>query len=876
MQTLSLRDYQESAIDALLTASESGMQRPAVVLPTGTGKGHPLTTLVHTTRGLIRWGDLTVGDHVFGSDGHPTQVTAIFDRGVLPTYRVTLSDGASVDVDGDHLWTVRDSTYRRTSREVRTVSTRDLMREGLRCGSGWRFRLPQVGAIQRPTARLPIGPYTLGALIANGYLAGSGTQLTTPDQDVVSRVRDEGYDVVPIADTTPGVCPRYSLPGLQPAVQGLGLAVRSAAKHIPPAYLVASVPQRLALLQGLMDGDGSSRSGGRRSVLYHTTSRPLAGGVVELVNSLGGTATITAGAARPDELTVYILLPNGVNPFGTRRKADREAPRRTLQPRRAIVGIEEVEPQAIRCITVAADDSLYRIGRQYIVTHNTVIFTHLIQRLTIAGRRVLILVDREELVDQTGRQLLSACPGLAFGVVKAERNDWAHPVVIGSVQTLRRVNRLEQIPNDQFDVTIVDECDLAAAEGYLRILTYFGCFTPESGHRAYGFTATMSREDNRGLGGVWDDVVFRRDILDMIKLGHLSDVRGLQVTLDDLDLSAVARAAGDYQDGSLGDAMVNAGAGPVIATSYLEHARRDDGTLKRGIGFAPTIAAATAFHQAFVEAGIPSELVIGSTSTEDRQLIYKRTRSGDNIMIWSVGVLTRGFDLPEIEMCVIARPTSSRALYVQMVGRVLRPAPWIGKTVATVLDVVGVSSKIPLCGMVDLSETVIPEPKQGETLIEAAIRKEIEEGRKPSKQLTGRLAAEQVDLFHRSDSMWLQSYKGVWFIPTRKYTYFLWPCANGNYRVGRAETYGARGTWLPGDFPVETARSWAEQYASQEDSSVAGRKSAWRKKKDPPSEAQMGLLERYNLPVPETKNEASNLISIHIASRWLDKNITSR
>src|SRR3990172_12301265 len=110
--TLPLRPYQREAIDNIFSAWAEGMRRPAVVLPTGMGKGHPAHTEVPTPDGIRKWGDLRPGDFVFGSGGIPIRVLDVYERGVLPTYIVRFSDGSSVTVDGDHLWRVRD--YKRS------------------------------------------------------------------------------------------------------------------------------------------------------------------------------------------------------------------------------------------------------------------------------------------------------------------------------------------------------------------------------------------------------------------------------------------------------------------------------------------------------------------------------------------------------------------------------------------------------------------------------------------------------------------------------------------------------------------------------------------------------------------------------------------
>lgn len=367
---------------------------------TGSGKGHTLSTNVPTPQGWRKWGDLRVGDQVFGSDGSPTIVTHVHHRGVLPTYLVTFSDHSSVEVDGDHIWSVWDTSIRneqvRFYKVLQNKTTTELAREGLKKEGRreYRWRIP-LGAALYGGQRLPIGPYTLGSLIANGHLSGSGTILTTPDEAVISRVREEGYvvNLVHNSDPHPHNCPHYSLPGLRQNIRDLRLDVLSGQKFIPEQYLLCGYEQRIALLQGLMDGDGSSRAGGRRVVNYHTTSSRLADDVRSLVNSLGGTATtwttnrIGHSGNTCQETTLNIMLPASISAWSSDRKTRSEAPTKNTVPKRSIVSIEPVGEQEIRCITVAASNSLYMVGDGYIITHNSV--------AAAAGAQELILNRRE-------------------------------------------------------------------------------------------------------------------------------------------------------------------------------------------------------------------------------------------------------------------------------------------------------------------------------------------------------------------------------------------------------------------------------------------------------------------------------------------------
>src|SRR5690606_27221155 len=129
----------------------------------------------------------------------------------------------------EHLWAVQDYRYRRTAREHRVLSISEIATRGLTFGSSRRWAVP-LAAVKYGDADLPIGPYTLGALIANGALSGVGTVLTAPDRYVVDLIRAEGHQVNQVQDRTPGICPRYSLPGLTPVIRELGLNVRSSEK----------------------------------------------------------------------------------------------------------------------------------------------------------------------------------------------------------------------------------------------------------------------------------------------------------------------------------------------------------------------------------------------------------------------------------------------------------------------------------------------------------------------------------------------------------------------------------------------------------------------------------------------------------------------
>jgi hypothetical protein len=301
-----------------------------------------------------------------------------------------------------------------------------------------------------------------------------------------------------------------------------------------------------------------------------------------------------------------------------------------------------------------------------------------------------------------------------------------------------------------------------------------------------------------------------------------------------------------------------------------------DGEIRRGILFAPTVDTAVSFADDLNADGIVTEVITGETSKEDRTLIYKRFEAGDVHVLSNCMVLTEGFDAPHAEVAVIARPTSSPGLYTQMVGRVLRPFP--NKDDALVLDVVGITGRHKLQSLTDLVKTTV---KDGESVQEARARLEKEAKARPEKgTIAGRkMEARQVEMFAASHSVWLQTYGGIWFIPTTNYTFCLWPDTDGTWRVGKKGTYRVptserRGVWIQTGLTLEYAMAWGEQMAEEEDPTVSQRTRAWRRGKA--SQAQIELAMRYGIVADDEletirRGELSDRISRHIASRDLDR-----
>ncbi len=353
----------------------------------GLGKAQPLDAGVLTPLGWRTMGELQVGDFVIGRDGRPTQVTGVFPQGLRPVYRVTLTDGASVEVDDDHLWAVNTPLRKRCGQPQRLLTTAQLRADLTDAAGNLKHYLPMVAPVEFAERDLPIDPYTLGTLLGDGSLLHS-IDLTTEDElaQALALPAAVAASHVPRLMSKVGVH-RLSPSHLSPSGPGdrnplttclreLGLCSLSERdKYVPAEYLLASPAQRLALLQGLLDTDGHAA----RMVEYVSVSRALAGAVVELVQSMGGTARCREKSAshvdqgeQKTELAwrVTLKLPADLDPF---RLPDKLAAYRRLRhypPVRGIRSIEYVANKPAQCISVAAADHLY-VTEQYIVTHNT-------------------------------------------------------------------------------------------------------------------------------------------------------------------------------------------------------------------------------------------------------------------------------------------------------------------------------------------------------------------------------------------------------------------------------------------------------------------------------------------------------------------------
>ena len=271
----------------LLTAVARGVRRVSARSGHGVGKALAKSLILNTPEGVRRWGDLQVGDRLFGGDGKPTCVVARHEQGVKPIYRMTFDDGSSTLATLDHLWSVRGRQDRRTGRDGwRTLSTADILELGVTRPNGVsrarQWEIPIQGPAQFDEREIDLHPYLVGLWLGDGTKGVPA--YNKPFPEIVDRLRSLGYEVSGEGEKAKrilGVSHLFTDP-----VFKLG----SHERYIPDAYKYNTVGNRLELLRGLLDSDGEVHGSG--SIGFSSTSERLIQDVIWLVRSLGGKAQL--------------------------------------------------------------------------------------------------------------------------------------------------------------------------------------------------------------------------------------------------------------------------------------------------------------------------------------------------------------------------------------------------------------------------------------------------------------------------------------------------------------------------------------------------------------------------------------------------------
>ena len=381
-----------------------------IVAPPGTGKAQPLTSRVLTPNGYKLMGNMRIGDYVIGGDGLPHKVIGVYPQGIRPVYKVEFSNGTSCECDIDHLWNVNSYYQRRTKKYVkisernktngkkkiavpdntfRTLSLRQIIDRGIIkhfdgiMHDRYVFKVPTIMPVEFKSQEVEIDPYLVGYYIGDGCYQRQTITVGVQDKEALyeqlSPILENDLHPYFYQDKN---CWSFNIVGdtRKKCVSMLGIGT-SETKEIPEIYLWNNKDIRIAVLQGLMDSDGTVDKRGHSE--FSTKSRKLAEQVQFIVRSLGGYASIKekntnyfskklnervdCGLSYRVSIT---LCDSSIKLFRLERKQNRLKYRTKYNEQIYITNVEFVRNDYTQCILVDSDEHLY-VTEDFIVTHNT-------------------------------------------------------------------------------------------------------------------------------------------------------------------------------------------------------------------------------------------------------------------------------------------------------------------------------------------------------------------------------------------------------------------------------------------------------------------------------------------------------------------------
>jgi len=663
-----LRPYQEQAIDRIKQLIREGAKRILVVAPTGC---HARGQLVLMHNGSTkRVEDVVVGDRLMGPDGTPREVLQLC-RGRQQMARIVPTKGEAWTVNLDHVlslvrtndgWGKANSVVDVTVHEwLQWSRTRKHLHKLFRVG----VEFPQ------PKEPLPIAPYFLGVLLGDGSIR-RGVAVSTVDPEIEAACREQATTTgLQVRVETGPTVTTYYLSGkknhrnpIAESLRALGLlGHRGDSKFVPNAYKTASRSERLAILAGLIDTDGALSRGGFDFV---SQSERLARDVAFLSRSVGLAAYVSP-CEKHDQHgnggTYWRVSISGDCTVVPTRIPRKQAPARTQKKDVLRTGFSVELLDEDEYFGFALDRDRRYLLDDFTVTHNsgkTVLFARLVAGACAKASPSLILAHRGELLEQTWRKVEDAgVPREQLGMVWAsDRRANARALCqIASVQTLVR----RRPPPAK--LVVIDESHRALGESYKQIVAEY----PDA--ILVGFTATPWRLDGQGLGQLYERIVVVASVSELIEQGFLCKPRVFSHPSKP-DLSGVKLKGGDYDERALAKAVDT----KVLVGSIVEHWQlHAQGA--RTIAFACSVEHSKNIVAAFVAAGIPAEHVDGETPAEDRAATLARLASGETRVVSNCSLFTEGFDSPGVKCVILARPTKSLTLYMQCVGRGMRPDP---------------------------------------------------------------------------------------------------------------------------------------------------------------------------------------------------------
>jgi superfamily II DNA or RNA helicase len=686
---IKLRDYQQPIIPAILKNING-----VVIAPCGSGKGHTLDTKIYTPNGVTTIDKLKKGDQIIGSDGKTINVTGIYDRGILPTYKIMFTDNTHIICDEDHIFSVQTSCVRNTTGNWQNRTVKELMSSKLYMGKDkshnrHKWYIPLVKPVQFTEKECIIDPYILGLLLGDGGFTGSSLTFTNEEKDLIEKMKTKFT-----LNSSDGLNHNIiNCPILRNELKQMNLLYKySHEKFIPDIYKYNSVDVRLNILRGLIDSDGSVKN---TSYDITSTSKQLIYDILEIIQSLGGTGKIAKrqtyytykGIKKPGKKSyrLYFKLTN-FKPFSSEKHNKNYKERiKYKTPYRAIKSIEYAGMENIRCISVDAKDKLY-VAENFIVTHNTVSG---LQTIALIGQPALWITHTKDLLNQSLNNAIKflQLKENEYGKITNGKIELGSHITFATIQTLASID-LDSI-KDKFGTIVVDEAhhcfkdEKSVGQFYSVINSLPGKHRiglTASEHRSDGLIETMFTTIGPKIYEVSQEVLRSSGKIIVPTVKFIPTYYYYDKGNKNLQFQKMLKDMTSDNDRN------------NFILSYIAKMN----TKEYGIVLSDNLAHLLLMKNELnkIRPDLKTEFISGKTKDKTREESLLNMEQGkSNILFATYQLVKEGLDIPHLSKLFLTTPKRDQTIIQQSVGRIMRPAT--GKTNAEVFDFV--DYKIPTC-----------------------------------------------------------------------------------------------------------------------------------------------------------------------------------
>ncbi len=687
-----LRWYQRDALNAVLKNNGGIM-----IAGTGAGKALTMDSKLKTPTGWMLMKEVSVGDELHDPiTGDSTKVIGVYPQGIKDAYEIEFHDGSKLECCLDHLWEVKAPVHRyRANTERKVISTQDIVEflddKNVNNLPG-NISIPLTEPTNGHDKWLEIPPYLLGALLGDGGVSTNAVMFSNTDDSVMIQMQKNldvfnyrsgiGTNELSFKKVDGSSCD-YRVSGtkyLTTSLEVLNLMGCTANnKFIPELYKTAKIFNRLELIRGLMDTDGTVDARGNCS--FTSVSHQLALDVQEIIWSLGGTCTITSrfptyrydGEIKTGQkaFTLHIRMKKPKTLFHSVRKLNRCRETHAngrIELMRRVKSVTHVGSKEMQCIAVDSERKLF-VADDYIVTHNTIMGATLATVYEGFGFKTITIVPSKTLVFQSAEDYKMW--GLDCGQYCGDVKELGHKHMVTTWQSLQNVPTILR----DYDVVNIDECHGAKASVLMKLLKEHG---NHIGYR-FGMTGTMPDHavDNLQVRLTLGDVHYEIPAHTLIDEGFLSTVN---INVMQLEEKMQDNYFPDYS-AEMAYLRSSKERTQWIADLTYEKSQEKDGNVLMLVSSIP-------FGKKLTKLIPNAHFVYGADKTKARKEIYDLFKSESNlVVVTTVQVAGTGLSIDRIFNLMFVDIGKSFVRVIQAIGRGLRKSVKAGKSHCEAYDI---------------------------------------------------------------------------------------------------------------------------------------------------------------------------------------------